>query len=116
MRQPPYLLDERRRALVLGAIVDVCTYRDWTLHAAHVRTNHIHAVITADQGADSIAHDLKAYASRKLNCESIDIPGRKRWTRHASTRRIPDGPARDNAVHYVAGQGDPMALYVAHSR
>jgi hypothetical protein len=51
-----------------------------------------------------------------LNRASIDDPHRKRWTRHASNRRIPDEAARKNAIHYVAGQGEAMALYIADSR
>src|SRR5262249_12150256 len=43
----PYILDAPRRDAVLKSINDVCRYRSWTLIAAHVRTNHVHAVVSA---------------------------------------------------------------------
>ena len=47
MRQEPYLLDEARRGVVLRTIHEVAKHRRWVLWAVHVRTNHIHIVVTA---------------------------------------------------------------------
>src|SRR5713226_9177732 len=47
MSQKPYVLDARRRQLVLSCLQEVCSCRGWTLLAAHVRTNHVHLVTTA---------------------------------------------------------------------
>ena len=51
MLQPAYYLDEERRQIVLEALQQVCSHRQWTLLAAHVRTNHVHAVLEADKAA-----------------------------------------------------------------
>ena len=48
MDQPPYLLDEPQRAIVLDTIREVCECRKWNLLAAHVRTNHVHVVVYAE--------------------------------------------------------------------
>ena len=48
MRQDPYLLDEPQRAVVLRTIREVTAHRGWKLWAAHVRSNHVHVVVTAD--------------------------------------------------------------------
>src|ERR1700733_6911551 len=48
MRQEPYTLDEPRRRVVLRTIREVAHHRKWKLWAVHIRSNHVHVVITAD--------------------------------------------------------------------
>jgi REP element-mobilizing transposase RayT len=79
-------MDRRRRETVLAAILERCSSRDWSLLAAHVRTNHVHVVVEADAQPERIMNDLKSYASRCLNLRGLDEPTRKRWARHGSTR------------------------------
>ena len=86
MDQPPYHLDQIRRDAVLQAIQEVCGHRGWTLLAAHVRSNHVHAVVETETRPERIMSDFKAYASRRLNWMKLDQPNRKRWARHGSTR------------------------------
>ena len=52
MLQPAYYLDEERRQIVLEALQQVCSHRQWTLLAAHVRANHVHTVLEADKAAE----------------------------------------------------------------
>lgn len=47
MNQETYELDSVRRAVVLEAIRQVCIHRAWKLRAAHVRSTHIHLIVTA---------------------------------------------------------------------
>ena len=88
MDQPPYTLDFRRRNIVMASVREVCSSRDWTLLAAHVRSTHVHVVVDADAPPEKIMGDFKTYASRHLNLAELDEPTRKRWARHGSTRRI----------------------------
>jgi REP element-mobilizing transposase RayT len=113
MKSEPYLLAQASRTVVLDAIREVCTHRGWTLFAAHVRTNHVHAVVEADVRPEEILNDWKAYASRRLNF--VEAAKRPRWARHGSTRWLwKDQDVRD-AIKYVAeGQGEPMVLFVAN--
>jgi REP element-mobilizing transposase RayT len=115
LEQPPYLLDAPRRELVLKAICEVCGYRGWRLLVAHVRTNHIHAVVQADdEPPERVMNDFKAYASRALNRSHLDAAACKRWTRHGSTIYLWTDDEVLTRVRYVAsGQGEPMAVYVA---
>ncbi|HZU34272.1 MAG TPA: transposase [Gemmataceae bacterium] len=109
MSQEPYILDPQRRRIVLKAIRDVCTYRKWTLHAIHVRPQHVHVVVSGDAAPERMMNDFKSYASRALNAANLDGPERKRWTRHGSTRHIDDERYLAAAVHYVLyKQGEPM--------
>jgi hypothetical protein len=85
MDQPPYYLNDDRRLIVLTAIREVCQYRNWNLHAAHVRTNHVHAVVETETRPELAMNTFKSYASRALNSLAGDEPDRKRWARHGST-------------------------------
>jgi len=112
MDQPPYTMDEPRRAIVLQAIQEVCTHRGWSLLASHVRTNHVHVVVFANRIPRKVMNDFKAYASRHLNDNGFDQHERKRWARHGSTRYLWQPDHVEAAIHYVVHeQGEPMAVY-----
>ncbi|MCU1234132.1 MAG: hypothetical protein JWP63_2099 [Candidatus Solibacter sp.] len=115
MDQPPYHLDSLRRDAVLEAIHEVCTYRGWSLLAAHVRTNHVHTVVDAEAEPERVMADFKTYASRRLNRMRVDDSGRKRWARHGSTRWLWNPMNVSAAVQYVvAEQGEPMSMFNSH--
>jgi len=113
MPQPSYYLDVVRREAVLRALLQHCSYRGWTLLAAHVRTTHVHVVIEAEVRPERIMNELKVYASRELNRLGCDEPGRRRWARHGSTRWLWKDEEAQRAIQYVVDeQGEPMALFV----
>jgi REP element-mobilizing transposase RayT len=112
MAQEPYLLDSVRRQVVLKTMHEVCSCRGWTMLAAHVRTNHVHIVITADCRPEQVLIAMKAYSSRALNDSQLDSSDRRRWARHGSTRYLWTGDAVRAAIHYVVSeQGEPMAVF-----
>ena len=112
MGQPSYELDAKRRPIALSAIQKLCSYREWHLHAAHVRLNHIHAVISADCKPERVMNDLKVYVSRALGKTGWDPESRRRWSRHGSTKYLWNDEHLLNATSYVLnGQGEPMETY-----
>lgn len=112
MKQPPYLLDPERRRIVMKAIKEVCDYRGWILDAAHVLSGHVHVVVRAPAKPEKIMRDFKAYASRHLNEAGFDYKGRKRWSRHGSTRYKWEVDDVCAAVEYVVrGQDGIMEIY-----
>ena len=112
MTQRPYQLDALRRQVVLNSVRQVCSWRGWTLLAAHVRTNHLHVVVTANCTPEQVMSSMKAYSSRALNENALDLPGRRRWARHASTRYLWTGDSVRAAIQYVVReQGAAMAVY-----
>ena len=114
MLQDPYVLDETGRAVVLAAIQKHCAYRGWNLLAAHVRSNHVHAIVEAETPPERILNEFKSYASRELNRLNRDRPERKRWARHGSTRWLWSDEDAGQALQYVIHeQGEPMALFIA---
>ncbi len=72
MKQAPYELDARRRAIVLQAIRDAFTYKPWKVLAAHVRQTHVHAVVAAEEVPEKVLNNFKSFASRALNRAGID--------------------------------------------
>ena len=115
MDQPPYTLDGTRRCVTLKAIQDGCGKKMWTLLAAHVRTNHIHAVVEADASAEWVMSTFKRAASRALNDLGVDGQAeRRRWARHGSTRYIWTKGQLSAAICYtVSGQGEQLSVYEA---
>ncbi len=110
--QPEYILDAERRAIVLATVQEVTNYRKWTLLAVHVRSNHVHLVVSAKPPPERVMNDIKSYASRALNRAGLDTPNRIRWTRHGSTRYLWKPEDVRAAVEYVVRQqGEPMAVF-----
>lgn len=114
MDQAPYVLHEASRSAVLEAIRDVCRYREWRLLAAHVRSTHVHVVAETEDQPEKAMNAFNSYASRRLSNDGVDVPGRKRWSRHGSTRWLFQQADVVAAIRYVVEQqGQPMAVYVA---
>lgn len=111
MTHPPYILSATARAVARDAMVSLCSERAWFLSALHVRTNHVHAVVSADREPGRLMSDLKARASRDLNQLCVDACP-KRWTRHGSTRYLFDEASVAAAVAYTLDeQGERMAVF-----
>jgi len=109
LKHRPYQLSEQARRIALRAIWEVCEHRGWDLLAAHVRSTHLHVVVTADAPPERVMNDFKSYSSRALNSTSCDDHREYRWTRHGSTRYLNRASETEAAVDYVMEQqGRPM--------
>lgn len=110
MIEEPFTLDQSARQVVLAALQDTCRQAGWQLHAAYVRTNHVHAVIAADASRERLLAQLKGRASRDLGKTH---PGRRRkWSRHGSVRELWTAHSVSEAVDYVVrGQGKPLEVW-----
>ncbi|MFO0843333.1 MAG: transposase [Gemmataceae bacterium] len=116
MDQPPYVMDALQAGKSFCTLRDVADYRGWSLLAAHVRSNHLHAVVHANTTPERVMNDFKAYLSRRLNEARLDTPDRKRWTRHGSTQYLWSDAEVIACIRYtVHEQGEPMAVFVAES-
>ena len=112
LRQEPYILDEPRRAVVLRTIREVAAHRRWKLWAVHVRTNHVHIVVTAADKPEKVMADFKAWASRRLREACAESADRDRWTQHGSTRYLNTEASLVGAIVYVVEeQGEKMACF-----
>ncbi|HEX3681090.1 MAG TPA: transposase [Bryobacteraceae bacterium] len=112
MSQDAYELDHNGRAEVMKALEEVCSNRSWRLLAAHIRTEHLHLVVDAEERPERVMTTLKAYASRRLNRVETGDASRRRWARHGSTRWLWTSEAISAAVRYVLEeQGAPMEVF-----
>src|SRR2546421_4397622 len=76
LKQPPVTLNSRQRKAVQSAIRETCSIRSWTLWAHNIRTNHVHAVVSAKVKPDMILSSLKANATRTMRaagCWKSDV-------------------------------------------
>ena len=85
MKHEAVELTDSQRATVHDAIVGVCEYRKWTLHALNVRTNHVHIVVTCDATPEEAMNTFKAYATRALRIKGLIGTESKVWSHHGST-------------------------------
>ncbi len=101
MRAPPVVLEPAERIVVLATIQEVCRYREWLLRAAHVRTNHVHVVVTAEAEPERIMGDLKAWSTRRVIEAGHRPAGTHLWVRHGSTRYLLEPSAIAATCYYV---------------
>ena len=112
LKNEPLILGERQREKVLSAIIHVCRFRGWYAHAVHVRSNHIHIVVSGEERPEKMMVDFKAYATRALRKHASGQSSvKKYWTRHGSTRYLWTEQSLASAVKYVENeQGRKMTF------
>jgi len=111
LKNPPVMLDKTQRETALEVIFYVCEFRGWIAHVVHVRSNHIHIVVSGTDRPEKMMRDFKSYVTRglrRLNNRKSEI--KKYWTRHGSTRYLWTRDNLEKAADYVKnGQGKMMA-------
>ena len=108
-----FILTNKQQEIVLTSICKTSAYFNWSLIAAHVRTNHIHALVRSTINKEKTLAKLKAYATQALKTEFPELHSRKKfWSTHGSTKLIWHEEAVFPVMHYIiAEQGKPTALY-----
>ena len=110
MKQSHFILNSSQRKYVEIAIIEVCAHRGYELKAVNVRTNHFHAVVSANCKPEPIIHAFKSYATRKLREENLVEKEKPLWTRGKSRRYLWKPPHVSIAIDYVLfGQGGDLA-------
>jgi REP element-mobilizing transposase RayT len=105
----PQRTTPHRRAVIERAIHERCTVAEWHLHALNVRTNHVHAVLSANSRPEPVMTSLKAWATRAMREARLLGESEKIWTRHGSTRYLWKQSDIDDACRYVIeGQGPDL--------
>ncbi len=107
---PSFKLDVKCRETVKQAILETCRYRNWSLHAFNVRTNHVHVVLGGGRKeGKQILATLKANATRMLRESGLCAANNSPWSRKGSVRYIWDISALGDVVDYVLNeQGDEI--------
>ena len=101
------ILDKHQRSSVTEAIQRLCSDRKYNLHALNVRTNHVHAVISAPTKPERIADAMKAFATKRLRELGLVGATERVWSRGRSRRYLWKPIQVEAAVNYVLYcQGD----------
>jgi REP element-mobilizing transposase RayT len=109
LKQPPVKLTAPKRAASLSAIRETCEIRKWKLWASNIRSNHVHAVISATCKPERILTALKANATRKMRESGCWLSDVTPWVRRGSKRYLWTERDLDNAIAYVLyDQGEPL--------
>jgi len=109
LKSPPFLLSANSRKHVEAAIREVCAFRNWVPIALNVRTNHVHAVITAGAPSARMLNDLKAYSTRRLREEGEWSFDHSPWVDKGSRRNLWSEDHIARAADYVInGQGGEL--------
>jgi REP element-mobilizing transposase RayT len=113
LKHPPIKLNAFCRNTVLQAILEVCKFRGWFAHSVHVRSNHVHIVVSGQEEPERMMRDFKIYATRAIKNHGDKISAEKYWTRHGSTKYIWTKEKLRSSIEYVrSGQGNIMAFGV----
>jgi REP element-mobilizing transposase RayT len=109
LKSPPVVLDAAKREATYSAIRERCAFKEWELHALNVRTNHVHAVVSAQERVELVMNSFKARATRAMRERGLIAPGLPVWTRHGSTRLLWNQKQIEGAsVYVIDGQGPDL--------
>jgi REP element-mobilizing transposase RayT len=107
LKQPPVYLPDNMRAVILSAIKETCEIRKWALWISNIRSNHVHAVVTATCKPKRILNAFKANATRHLREARLWKNDRGPWSRGGSKIYLWNEKALYDAICYVLyEQGD----------
>jgi REP element-mobilizing transposase RayT len=102
-------LDTRQRAAVECGIRETCAIRKWLLWAFNIRTDHVHAVVSANCKPEPILSALKANATRSMREAGCWESGRTPWVYRGSKRYLWTEKQLNDAIAYVLyDQGSPL--------
>jgi REP element-mobilizing transposase RayT len=109
LKQSPVKLNSRQRQTIKSAIRETCSMRKWQLWTLNVRTNHVHAVISANKKPEGIVSALKANATRAMKEAGIWTSELSPWSFGGSRKYLWDDKQLGDAIAYVEGdQGEPL--------
>jgi REP element-mobilizing transposase RayT len=109
LKQPPVTLNSRQRPVVESAIRETCAIRNWQLWTVNVRTNHVHAVISASKKPDAVLNALKANATRAMREAGLWTSELSPWEFRGSKKYLWSEEQLADAVAYVEfDQGPPL--------
>ena len=89
LAEPPYRMSEPARKMVEDAIREHATFREWTILALSVRSNHVQLVIEAPSHTpEQVMAQCKSWATRRLRSKGTLDQRTRVWTKMGSTRSL----------------------------
>lgn len=104
------ILNAEQRKCIEESIIETCRFRNWTLHALNVRTNHIHCVVSiGDRKPETALNAFKANATREMRSQKLWSSEKSPWSDKGSRRYLWTERSFALAVEYVLyGQGEDL--------
>lgn len=110
MKGEPFMLSREQISVVDIEIRKVCARRDYLLRALNVRTNHFHAVVSAQKKPELIANAFKSNATRALRDKELVSPDANIWSRGRSRRYLWKPNQLAGAINYTLNRQGPDLL------
>ncbi len=111
LKHEPGKLNKKQRASIKKSIEQTCEIRGWRMHITNVRTNHVHAVVTAACGPSKILNALKSNATRELREAGEWSNAGSPWADRGSKRYLWIEEHLVKAIEYVElDQGDVLPV------
>jgi len=106
MSEDAVILTDEQRKIVDARLLELCCLAGWCLHARNVRTNHVHAVVSASLAGEALRSRLKAGCSMSLSEHAgLVIAGkngaRKWWTQKGNIVEIWSERHLEEEIKYV---------------
>jgi REP element-mobilizing transposase RayT len=109
LKNQPLELTQQLRRAVLRAIIGVRDARKWFAHAVHVRSNHVHIVVSGKERPEKMMVDFKSYATRAIKRNNnMQKLIKKFWTQHGSTKYLWTKESLVSAIKYVKNEQGKM--------
>lgn len=100
-KESAFLFDKGQREFVEKTIKEVCSYKDYFLHAINARSNHVHMVVSAQNPPEKIINNFKTYVTRNLRQNNLIGLESRIWSRGGSRRYLWKQRHVDLAIDYV---------------
>jgi REP element-mobilizing transposase RayT len=102
-------LDSKHRVAVKARDSGNMTMRRWHLWTVDVRTNHVHAVVSANKQPEAVLSALKANATRAMREAELWMSELSPWEFRGSKKYLWDDKQLADAIAYVeCDQGEPL--------
>ena len=113
LKTKPVILAARHRRSVEAAIRQTCGIRRWLLQAVHVRTNHVHVVVSAShRKPELVLNAFKANATRQMREDGVWPYPFSPWADKGSNRLLWNERSIARAIEYVLnGQGHELPSF-----
>ncbi len=109
---PSVLLTEQHGDIILNSFVHASNQHDWKLNSLHIRTNHIHTTILADEKPETVMTKLKTVATHFLRKQNHFPQHQPIWSRGGSTKYLWTPESLYFASEYtLERQGQKMVYY-----
>jgi len=104
LKHPALKLSGPMRKDVREALTGYCDFKQWPLQALHVRTSHVHLVVSAVADSARMLNGLKARATRMLREAGLLQADRPIWTERGNIGLLFTRQAVTEAIDYVMHQ------------